>query len=110
MKICEKATEQCMAWGCPHGRPHLTIADCSHERFLCQRSELTGVTRKIRCGKIKVGKDVVIRTKQSTFIVYGDAHETLQNVLKQYGTPAKGGGGSLPMWLLPVFDKAKVTA
>jgi len=53
--ICEAATDKCAEMGCPHGKPHVSgvLGDCSHTRFKCQRSHVTGVTRKIRCKKVQ---------------------------------------------------------
>lgn len=54
MLICEAATEKCAAMGCPHAKAHEAgvLGDCGHTRFRCQRSNVTGVTKKIRCRKV----------------------------------------------------------
>ena len=109
MNICEKANELCMRMGCPHGRPHEKIADCSHTRFRYQRSDITKVPKLIRCRKWKIqGEKLVIWKKVSTSIVYGDIPDQYsQDVIRNYGTTAKGRGVSLPMWLLPIFEESK---
>lgn len=54
MVICEAATAKCAEMGCPHGKAHVAgvLGNCSHDRFKCQRSNVTGVTKKVRCKKV----------------------------------------------------------